>query len=418
MSAIHLIPVARLLVKEVVLVDQYCTGHHLSYLRIYASIMIELGYDVVVLCSDTDLVSRYLFDLISDKKNKIRVLKILDIKKQNVKVNKIKNGLIRDVMESRQAYLRFLLIEKTLQVHKISRASLVVFMWLDDYISKLFPGFALDRFFLNKWGGIYFHPSRIKYDETSSRCFRDVLHRVPVFGSSRLMFVGLFDASMIGRLQQKNSRCNFQWLPDVAEKYPPDLASATIRKVLDLARGRKIVALLGSLGKRKNVISFFEAVERCTNENVFFLCSGQLQKGDYSKDELEFISQIAVRFRDKLYYDEEYIGSDVVFDTLFHISDILVAVYDRFPSSSNLITKAALHKKNIIVSNEYLMGEVVAEYGLGLLVNSGSAEDLLCAINNILCKSEDVQGRFSDYLDKYSLDNLKGRLKDILLNKA
>ena len=400
--------------KEIVLVDPHSSGHHLSYLRIYCAIMLEMNFAVSILCEDCDLVKDYFGDWLAEKAGKVRVLPLLRQESSLNSSRRVKSGLLQDVLASCRVFRRFAAVAKSLRAHEIGTGPLVVFMWLDDYISKLFPGFVLDVFFRNRWGGIYFHPTRIKFDEKNRKLNRGLLHKVPVFYSSKLTFVGLFDGMMVESLQQKHGRNLFYWLPDVAEKFTPDLTSELVRDIQKVAGARKIVSLLGSLGRRKNVLSFFDAAERYSGDDVLFLCLGQLHKADFSEAELERIYSIADKLGDKLYFHDGHVVSDEIFDTLFYLSEIIVAVYDRFPSSSNLITKAAMHGKPVIVSREYLMGEVVARYDLGTCVESGNSSELLSAIERLLCAGPLGSGRFSAYLEEYSTKNLRSRFGEIM----
>lgn len=400
---------------DILLYDKFTSGHHLSYLRIYASAFSELGLSVKILTSDVTGVELSLSD---HPKFRSETIDVKNIQVRNVtKIEKIfssRVGIIRDIVNSFAAFLDFLEINRNIKKNGLDKNSVVFLMWFEPFVSKYLPATILNLFFSYNLAGLWFHPSDIKFINDDKLRHRDLLHHVPILNYRKLKFLGLFDRLIVCKLQELYDRDVFRFLPDIAEEHKPDLSSELITEILNQAGGRKIVSLLGSLDKRKNILSFFEVVSHCNCDDIFYVCAGQLHKNSFSSEELDFIYSVTESMRGKFYFHDQHIDSDVVFDSLFFISDLIVAVYRNFTSSSNMITKAAIYKKYIIVADEYLMCETVEKYGIGRCIVSDDPVALCEAILDVIKNHEKLDGRFLALVEEQSHEKLKEYLKPLV----
>ena len=225
--------------------------------------------------------------------------------------------------------------------------------------------------------------------------------------------VGLFDEKILQKLKKIYRGIDFLLLPDVAEKHEPDMNCDLIRKILERALNRKIVALVGSLDRRKNLLNFFEAAKSCSDETLFFVCVGKFHEERFSRAEVERIRQIIKDPPDNLYFHDAFVRSDKAFDALFAISTVIFAVYNNFPSSSNMIVKSSLFRVPIIVSDEHLMGELVQEYGIGHCVNDAEPDKILAAIYAAINQRETYAAGFSKFNKRFSLTGLQEALRPL-----
>lgn len=397
--------------KEIILVDPFTSGHHLSYLRIYTSIFLECGCRVVILCDDIQTVKSALGELLLQYKECLRVLNIFRRTLSNTELyNNKRKGKSRYLVETYSACRNFMEVTKAIKKNRLNKDSLVLLMWLDAFVSKHLPPVILRLIFPYKWAGLYFHPCKINKISGSSKRSRDLQHNIPILNSATLEFVGLFDELAVQKLCDRHNREVFKALPDVAERKVPNLDSKLLKEILQKARGRKIVSLLGSLDSRKNVAGFFELARSCDSEEVYYLCAGNLAKTAFSPDQVDFIYNVYEENKDKIYFYDKHIEDDSIFEALFSLSDVILAVYENFTASSNMISKSAAYRKYIVVSNEFLMSEVVKFYGIGLTVKYGDLEALRQAVQDIIANSGDMEGRFDEYLADHSLLKLKEQL--------
>jgi|GEM_PF-5893383 len=397
--------------NDIILVSPYIMGHHSSYLKIYASIFLELDCNVTILVPEVKKMKVYLSELFNYDDNSLRVLKLYERKIYKFETEKNnKKGILRDLIETYSAIRNFMDISKSIKTYNLYDSSLVFIMWLDSYVSKFnFPIFHR-MIFPYRWAGLFFHPSHIKINHFTKERYVDLLYHIFLFSSNRLKYIGMFDDCIVEKLKKRYNSDVFNLLPDITEKNYPDVDSSLVREILAKSSGRKIVSLLGSLGKRKNVVNFFEVADKCDNENVFYVCAGMFNCHTFTEDELKRINHIAEIRSDKILFHRQHIESDCVFDALFYISDLVVAVYKNFTSSSNVITKAAMYRKYIIVSNEFLMCRIVKQYGIGLCIDYESPMSLLHAVRYYFKNKDKLKGRFSEYIEDHSYESLKREL--------
>jgi glycosyltransferase involved in cell wall biosynthesis len=108
-----------------------------------------------------------------------------------------------------------------------------------------------------------------------------------------------------------------------------------------------------------------------------------------------------------------YLESEAEFNELISISDSLFAVYRNFSDSSNMLAKAAAFSKPILVSNQYLMGRRVIEYGIGIASDEEDANQMMQAIEN-MPSSKDLTKNFERYRQDFSISTLSEALYEFV----
>lgn len=401
--------------KKLVLVAPHLVGHHASYLHIYSSIFLDMGLSLVILCDDVNYAENYLGDVVRSHQENLEIYKLHKTVSRKLEEKlRTKKGAYRDLLETYISIKNFNDIRVSLKNAGVNDAQFVLILWLDSYISKYLISFTLPFFFPYLWGGLFFHPVHKKYDHKKQVSYYDTLYYMMIFRCKNLRFIGLFDENIVGRLSARYKRDVFHLLPDVAIRQNPGPGSSIVRLVEVQAKGRKIVALLGGLGKRKNLLRFLELVTKCEDDKVFFLCVGAFPAEVYSASESNYIYEIAEEYKHKLFFHDCRIESDVEFDALFNMSDVIFAVYNRFYSNSNMITKSAIYSKYIVVANDYLMCSQVQKYEMGYCVDPSDSAEILQAICKLLFDDHGLKPRFGDYLEDNSLESLKFKLQNIL----
>lgn len=114
----------------------------------------------------------------------------------------------------------------------------------------------------------------------------------------------------------------------------------------------------------------------------------------------------------------ERIPNEAQFNSLVNVCDILFAVYNKFPHSSNILTKAATFKKPVIVSNKFCMAERVRKFGLGLTINEGNTLQCIEALYKLFSQSESdtrqTKQDFEGYKQFHSTERLYTAFSAIL----
>ena len=144
------------------------------------------------------------------------------------------------------------------------------------------------------------------------------------------------------------------------------------------AKGKKVIGLLGSLEKRKGVLTFIELSQQAMfGDKWYFILAGKLARNTFNTEELTLIDNFISANPDNCFLFFDYIKDEADFNALINVCDLIFAVYEKFPHSSNILTKAAIFQKPVIVSGGYYMAELVNEYKLGWTVEERNCEQCL-----------------------------------------
>jgi len=205
--------------------------------------------------------------------------------------------------------------------------------------------------------------------------------------------------------------------PDIADDSRPDTGYPLLSELQRRAAGRKLVLLVGSLQKRKGVLTLLDTAEKNPKEEWFFVFAGPLARSTYAVGELARIERAANESTNCFFHLDEIPG-EPQFNALISACDILYAAYHDFCHSSNMLTKAALFQKPIIVSDGYYMAELVREYGLGRVIRQGDSAQCAGAIRDLLLLPsrpfDTLNGGFARFRDVHSLENLTSSFRELL----
>lgn len=80
-----------------------------------------------------------------------------------------------------------------------------------------------------------------------------------------------------------------------------------------------------------------------------------------------------------------------------------------------MLIKAALHKKPIITSNRFCMGERVRKFGLGVTINEGSFKECIKAIKELTNDTNMIDDLcYEQYRSVHSIEKLKSKFSALL----
>jgi glycosyltransferase involved in cell wall biosynthesis len=114
-----------------------------------------------------------------------------------------------------------------------------------------------------------------------------------------------------------------------------------------------------------------------------FVVAGKLAEQTFSKQELNEIKLFFEEPRENFFVFFGTIPDDAQFNGLVNICDVIFAMYENFPHSSNLVTKAAAYGKKLLVSTGGYMEEVVNQYELGDAVSAEDVPAVLFALSRL-----------------------------------
>jgi hypothetical protein len=217
---------------------------------------------------------------------------------------------------------------------------------------------------------------------------------------------------------QSRARRNqlFQVFPD-ATKFRTSLAQKFPQEFSSLAKGRRIIGLVGALdGNKKLIGEFLKLSTHPLMNDFYFVLAGEVYESSLDSDVLEVIRRLSGSIQENLFVYDKYIESELLYDRFVKDVDILFACYKDFDSSANILAKSAIFQKPVLVTSGTWIGNLVEKYKLGEAVIPFSIDNLINGILNISNQLDrDPQNfGFKDYEFYVSQENLRNHLRDYL----
>lgn len=389
---------------KIFIVDIYVTGHHITYLRLFRRVFQKLNFEVVILLPNCREVKDANVDVFKSELSS--EVFFFDLPKITIPRTRM------DSMDRLRQMWR-VVGEKIKDVSLTSgEVGLVFFPYMDPFMGPYLSLSSLDLTFPYPWSGLIMNPQNCRTKMPYSWLRRSILSPHHLLKSKNCKAVFVFDR-FCAELIQKKTQKQVVVIPDVIDDVEPDRNYWLYEEVSNKANGRKVVSLLGSLSKRKGMLTLLKAIDLDIGSDHLFLIAGKLDIDSFNTDDLNYIKEIVERNPHKIVYIPERIPTEADFNALVSVSNIIYAAYIDFSASSNLITKAAKFWKPILVSKGYLMEEIVNEYKLGVAIPQDSPIKIIESLNHM--RSEVFQQLFekTNLIEKFNQEHSE----DFLMEK-
>ncbi|MEZ7891946.1 MAG: glycosyltransferase [Candidatus Wallbacteria bacterium] len=401
--------------KTIFLIDNLSDGHHTTYMKFFSKAIIELGHKVVLLCPNPEEVKKWVTMNSSSYSNfdafffeeefyftpsyNIPVINTLEsIFFHTAKFSKISSA-ISEVFKKNGL-----------------KPDLVFFLFLDNCMNKNHVNFLINMVFKYKWTGLYFWAGKsLEYKNGILEKLLPFRNDINLLNSNNCQSVCILNEYAAGHLKKLINK-EVYILPDFADNAAIDEQFEPANEIRQKANGRKIVCLIGALDRRKSVLTLLKAAELLDKNQFYFVIAGKFYERSFSEDEKNFILNIAKTPPENFYFYLQTIPDENKFNAFIKNSDYLFAVYENFPNSSNILTKAAIFKKMVITSNRYCMAERNIKYHLGVTATENDPQALAAAISELPAKEKDIKANFDEYLNCHSIERLYKQLTIILNN--
>jgi hypothetical protein len=284
------------------------------------------------------------------------------------------------------------------------RPALIFFLYLDMMSDSERSSQHLAERLGVPWAGILFHP-RGAVDRGGAGAER-------YFCCENSRGAAFLNPHLVAAYKRRFPRLQFGVLPDVTDAATSPQPSKLVQLLGARAAGRKIVLLSGSLAPHKGLVQLIEVVSQADAEHFFFAIVGEVFWESFGPD-MQKLRRFSENVPENCMFWPSYIEDERELNSLIAAVDILYAVYEEFPDSSNTLTKAAIFEKPLLVSKEYLMGERVMRYRLGETVAYGDVSGILAALEK-LRNPDAVQFGFAIYRQEHSLEALKEGLHELV----
>jgi hypothetical protein len=233
------------------------------------------------------------------------------------------------------------------------------------------------------------------------------------YKTSSLRGMCFLDQAVVKSYTEALPEKQFIYLPDITNTDLTQSDSVRAINVKRLAHGRKIVFMGGTISTTKNLSKWWSVIECADPSRWFFVQIGEIHQDSLIEEDLQAYQRIMMSPPEHLYVESSYLSDERAFNEIIACSDILFAVYRDFKISSNMLGKAAFFQKPILVADQYLMGERVRHYGLGLAVSQDDATQMYAALCELIVQEPNLEG-FNAYRRDFSQEALRESLTTII----
>ncbi|WKN40439.1 glycosyltransferase [Tunicatimonas pelagia] len=313
--------------------------------------------------------------------------------------------------EARSNFISQSFYEWTLVAEKISQIrkniNEIIFMSVDEHLilltTRRFKKFNLSV------KGVLFQPY-VHYKNSTDkkgllRNYISQKYATALNKSIKKLFI-LNDEKTVCEMNKSIKRC-FAYLPDPIEDKPVSsdaLVHDEIIEKFSLHATKKHLLVFGMIDERKNITTIIDALRLLPSEikkSVHLLIIGRLDgavKKKYQDHIHQHQDEINITFNDQFATKGEM-------EVVFTNCHIVLMPYINFYSSSGILGHAIKHQKNVVASNQGLVGRLVAEKNLGIAVNPLDPKEIKDAICQLIYQPEKYQYQSAEYLHEYSPEN-------------
>lgn len=365
----------------VALLDWNWTGHHPTYFTHFAAAMAEVGIDVVPFGADPEDFGRRLGKLGLDEGAAARIARAGQV--SGPAPSRFRPARWRGWFEARRFFGGLGRLLRTWERRNGRKIDLVFFACIYDRQFECFR--SAERLFGFPWAGLYLH----------ARSFRMPGSPIPytggrpcpekIFSSPLLRFSAVLDEGVVKPMSEIAGQRTVVVFPDLTsdELPPPDGEGWGLgERISALAKGRPVVSLTGHLQWTKGLAEFTALASREDMKDVFFFLGGEVNWMEIPHERRAWMER-AWEQAGNLYAHRQHLP-EVTMNTVIAQSDAIFAAYRSFPNSSNVLTKAALFERPVLVSDGHLMAERVRAFALGEVVPEGDVDAMVPALRRML----------------------------------
>ena len=404
--------------QAVALVDWRWLGHHPNYFVNYAVAIAKAGYRVMPLCSNPeDFSSRLAALLSSGSSHELKALIDDPIQLTHPMPSKIRPARYRGW---HNAWRRFTGLGKQLrhlEKTKEIKVGIVFFACIYDHDFEHFR--KVEKGFGFPWSGLYLHARSFRMPGSPMPYTGVIPCPEKIFSSELMRSAAVLDEGALAPMGDIAGGKPIVLMPDFTDEDLPadgDDGAGLANKIMSFAQGRPVVCLLGHLQRTKGLSDFTMAAQNEHMNGVVFFLGGELNWTEIDSDEIKKLKRAWANSDNIITHFTDL--ADAQINAVISASDVVYAAYKDFPNSSNILTKAAVLKKPVIVSDGYVMAERVRKYGLGEVVTEGDAEDVAKTLKRMLAEgySENLESRarWDEYHSVHAVERLPECFEQLL----
>ncbi|MCT7950021.1 glycosyltransferase [Ancylothrix sp. C2] len=396
--------------KTIALVETIWNGHHPTYFKVLAKTLLELGYNVLAFCPAPEEVNQWINQKCSNLADQFYSFELND-----PPLNRLALGKLRKTWAAIQRWRNAGEAIERSYIKIGYYPDLVFFACIDYYLAFCVTHWLVDRIFHYNWSGLYFQPNHLRLKLPFYPLRRGPFNPSATLKSARCHFVAVLDEGIAQQLQKRINN-PVVIFPDFCDESPADANYYLLQEIRKKAGNRKIIGLLGYLQRRKGIMTLIEVAKKSLEEDWFFVFAGELDPAGFTPQDFSTLNDFINQTPSNCFFSFNYIPDESKFNSLVNVCDILFAAYEYYPHSSNILTKAALFKKPVIVSKNFCMAERVEKFALGLSIESGDVSACISALNLLLNKIGDFKelNRCEEFTVLHSQKQVTNQFKFLL----
>ncbi|HUA66950.1 MAG TPA: glycosyltransferase [Candidatus Saccharimonadales bacterium] len=365
--------------RRILIFEPNVDGHHVGWLRFITEDLLSAGF-LLTLALDThpDAMKR-IEDQMADLLPSVKVISAFSVG---------------------EAKSKFISSARVAACLKQSNAKLAFLAQFNDIASAMFRRVSLglmpDKALRGRLGGIYFRPLFLSASPLSPN---QALKKI---GFRRLVTGGwLNPLLMIDPLLCNIAKKKYPVAPiyPLADPYPENFHAdrSMSRRKFHLPDDKFVFLFYGGGYKRKGLHLVVAAMRGMTApNNAFLLCAGLQPKNEQLGGELSIL-----RAEGRAEVVNRYVTAEEE-KQLFAACDAVLLPYIRHPVGSGVLSRAAGAGKPVVASDEYFLGHVVRQYGMGLLFPSGDVPELRNAIIRAVSAVDEELSRWQTSAQTYA----------------
>ena len=377
--------------KSVLVFEPSVDGHHVGWLRFITEDLLAAGCSLTLALDTRSAAMERINGQMSDLLPRVKVIAALPTAGRRTKT---------------------VSLSRIVACRKESGAALAVIANFNDIASNALRRAALrlmpDESLRGRLGGIYFRPLFLNAGALS---LNQMLKQI---GFRRLIQNGwlnpllMIDPLLCGLAQKTFPSAPIHLL---ADPYPDDFSAdrAVARRQFNLPDDKFVFLFYGGGYKRKGLHLVVEAMNRMlTPGRVFLLCAGVQPKNERLARGLEMLCR-----QGRAEIVNRYVSAQEE-KQLFAACDMVLLPYLHHLDGSGVLSRAAGAGRPALASDEYLIGHIVRQYGMGLLFPSGNAPGLQQAMVRAAASPDSELARWRSGAQAYAENCSRSAFRSVL----
>jgi glycosyltransferase involved in cell wall biosynthesis len=365
--------------RRVLIYEPSVDGHHVGWLRFITEDLLGAGFPLTLALDTRPAAMKRIAGQMADLLPRVKIIPAIAEKTDETRIKSPAH--VAACLKKSGAALAFLANFNDLASTSLRRAAF---------------GLMPDETLRGRIGGIYFRPLFLNASALSPN------QALKKLGFSRLIknhWVNpllLIDPRLCELAQKKFPGAPIHLL---ADPYPENFSAdrAASRQQFNLPDDKFVFLFYGGGYKRKGLHLAVAAMLKISAPNkAFLLCAGLQPKNEQLARDLE-----TLRSQGRAEIVNRYVSAEEE-KQLFAACDAVLLPYIRHLDGSGVLSRAAGAGKPAIASDEYLIGHVVRQYGMGLLFKSGNVPALKKLIEHAASASAEEISRWQNGAQAYA----------------